>query len=603
MEDLKVELEELKEESDLGKLAETPAAVRPARRRWVWAGAALVVVSLAVALWLFRGTDKKPAAAPELVPLTSYAGSERSPSFSPDGNQVVFSWNGEKQDNADIYLKLIGSPRVDRLTTDPSEDISPAFSPDGRSIGFVRVSKGRASFIIIPAIGGPERIVAEVPAPRWPASFVERAFAWLPDGKWVITDGLVLLSTESGATRSLTSPLTKSSFDSSPAISPDGYTVAFSRTAGMNSSDIYLLDLTEGLKPKGELRRLTSLNGQTFSSAWTPNGREIIFTSWASEKRSLWRVPASGAGEPVQLPFSVGAASSPAISWTGNRLAYDLGSPDSNIWRLSLAAPGMASGSPVRFIASTRQDLAAQYSPEGKRIAFESERSGVHGICDADSTNPVPLLPGEGASSGTAHWSPDGQRIAFDFNPEANYDIYVTRASGGKPIPLTTDSGDDMAASWSRDGKWVYFTSRRTGRDEVWKVLAGGGEAVPVTQNGGDAALESVDGRFIYYTKGGNSASLWKMPLSGGEETQVLPSVHARDFFVVNEGIYFIPAPGTDRKSSIQFLSFATAKVKTVAPMSGLPYEGLSVSPDGRSLLFAQWDELGIDLMLVENFR
>ena len=61
-------------------------------------------------------------------------------------------------------------------------------------------------FIIIPAIGGPERIVAEVPAPPRPASFVERSFAWLPDGKWVITDGLVLLSTESGETRSLTSP-------------------------------------------------------------------------------------------------------------------------------------------------------------------------------------------------------------------------------------------------------------------------------------------------------------------------------------------------------------------------------------------------------------
>ena len=102
-------------------------------------------MAIAVAVWLFRGTARKPAAAPEVVPLTSYAGSERSPSFSPDGNQVAFSWNGEKQDNFDIYLKLIGSPTPVRLTTDPAEDISPAFSPDGRSIGFVRVSKERAS--------------------------------------------------------------------------------------------------------------------------------------------------------------------------------------------------------------------------------------------------------------------------------------------------------------------------------------------------------------------------------------------------------------------------------------------------------------------------
>ena len=125
-------------------------------------------MALAVASGSFVGHAENRQPAPEVVPLTSYAGSERSPSFSPDGNQVVFSWNGEKQDNADIYVKLIGSPTPERLTTDPAEDISPAFSPDGSSIGFVRVSKGRASFIIIPAIGGAERVVAEVPAPHRP---------------------------------------------------------------------------------------------------------------------------------------------------------------------------------------------------------------------------------------------------------------------------------------------------------------------------------------------------------------------------------------------------------------------------------------------------
>ena len=78
---------------------------------------------------------------------------------------MAFSWNGEKQDNFDIYIKLIGSATPVRLTTDPAEDISPAFSPDGRSIGFIRVSKERATFIVIPSIGGPERIVADIPFP------------------------------------------------------------------------------------------------------------------------------------------------------------------------------------------------------------------------------------------------------------------------------------------------------------------------------------------------------------------------------------------------------------------------------------------------------
>jgi Tol biopolymer transport system component len=180
-------------------------------------------------------------------------------------------------------------------------------------------------------------------------------------------------------------------------------------------------------------------------------------------------------------------------------------------------------------------------------------------------------------------------------------DIYVIRASGGKLSRLTTDSADDDSPTWSRDGKWIYFESKRTGRYEVWKVSAGGGEPTQVTRNGGRMPFESPDAKFVYYEDW--SGSFRKIPGSGGEESQVLPSVVAHDFSVVNEGIYFIPEPGVDRKFSIQFLSFANGKVKTVASMSGRPAEGLSVSPDGRSLLFSRMDEAGSDLMLVENFH
>jgi Tol biopolymer transport system component len=257
------------------------------------------------------------------------------------------------------------------------------------------------------------------------------------------------------------------------------------------------------------------------------------------------------------------------------------------------------------LIASTRIDNTAQYSPNGKRIAFESTRGGVQGIwvSDADGSNVELLFSKAGTSSGTPRWSPDGQRIAFDYNAEGNTDIYVIRASGGEPILLTTHPAYDAAPSWSRDGKWVYFTSERTDRSEVWKVPAGGGKAVPVTRNGGGTAFESFDGKSVYYMKGDLAGPLRKMPVSGGEESQVLPSVVNRAFSLVNDGIYFIPEPGTDEKSSIQFLSFATGKVKTVAPISKPPAEGVSVSPDGRSILFTQVDQDSSDLMLVENFH
>jgi Tol biopolymer transport system component len=124
-----------------------------------------------------------------------------------------------------------------------------------------------------------------------------------------------------------------------------------------------------------------------------------------------------------------------------------------------------------------------------------------------------------------------------------------------------------------------------------------------MSRNGGETAFESPDGKSLYYTKEFFSPSaIWKMPVSGGEETQVLPSVSWGGFTLTNDGIYFIPESGADGKFSIQFLSFATGKVKTVALMSGRPSAGLSVAPDGLSILFSL-SQVDSDLMLVENFR
>jgi Tol biopolymer transport system component/DNA-binding winged helix-turn-helix (wHTH) protein len=603
------------------KSALQPVALPLARRTWLSLGAVFVVLATAVGVWLFRGSPGKPEAAPEVIPLTTYPGSEESPSFSPDGNQVAFSWNGEKQDNYDIYVKQIGSTDADRLTKDPAEDVSPAFSPDGRSIGFVRVGKDRATFIIIPSVGGPERSVAEIP----PVGLgIHRPwthgplFAWFPDGKWVVTHGLTLLSIETGKTRSLTSPpLPSESFtDSFPAVSPDGHTIAFSRPLSYFNWGIWLLDINQDLKPKAEPRPLTFSTGRDWNPTWTSNGQEIVFVSegW-SRSGSLHRVKASGQAKPQLLLFGGGRASWPAISRNGNRLAYQQSVFDTNIWRLSLSNLGAAAGPPGQLIHSTRSDFGGQYSPDGKRIAFFSDRTGVGSIwvCDADGANAVELFSQTGRGLGSPSWSPDGKRIAFDSNLEGNTDIYVVRASGGKPVRLTTDPAEDNIPSWSRDGNWVYFTSLWSGRRQVWKVPAGGGEAVLVTKNGGYVAIESADGRSVFYTNRIDQApmkaadmtsmALWKIPVIGGEENRVLPSVAWRAFAPIKNGIYFIPEPSADGKYFIQFLNFATGKVKIVATIPGPPFLGFSVSPDEHQILYAQIDESSSDLMLVENFR
>ncbi len=606
MDDVQIALQEMKEESEMSLPAGTPAAARPFRQRWFWAALAVTVLS-AGAIWWYREAGK-PRSPMEVIPLTSYAGYEIFPSFSPDGNQVIFSWDGNKQDHYDIYVKLIGSPTPLPLTRNPANNISPAFSPDGRSIAFIRTSENRgAAFVIIPAIGGPERIVATFPTQyfHWFYGMYYGKpgplFAWFPDGKHVVTEGLMLLSVDSGEVRSLTSPPPGVAPDFSPAVSSDGRTVAFARSSGLYRSDLYLLDLDADFKPKGEPRRLTSLKRQSHTPVWTPDGRKIIFS--AGWREGLWSVAASGSAEPEKLPIYDAWVF--ALSRTGNRLVYEQQVGGDHIWRLSLSETGKAVSPPARFISSTRRELHPQYSPDGNRIAFESDRAGNDGIwvCDADGSNMVELYSQAGTLAGSPRWSPDGERIAFDSNAAGNMDIYVIQSNGGKPVQLTTDPADDEIPSWSADGKWVYFASRRSGRFEVWKAPSTGGEAVQVTRNGGMAALESRDGKFLYYTKTyGNAVGLWKMPVRGGEEKLVVPSVFHWDFTVANHGIYFEAPASADGKSSIRFLAFATGKVRTISPIPANG-DGVDIAPDERSLLYTQSDEGGADLMLVENFR
>lgn len=280
-----------------------------------------------------------------------------------------------------------------------------------------------------------------------------------------------------------------------------------------------------------------------------------------------------------------------------NRLVYSQLSSNVNLWRLDLKNPAR----PIQLISSTQESYLPRFSPDGKKIVFESNRSGSHEVwvCDSDGANPVQLTFFGDALTGAPCWSPDGNRLAFDSRSPRSGAIYLMNADGGNPQRLTTESFDAEMPSWSRDGHWVYFASNQTGIKQVWKIPADGGDALQVTQKGGAVAFESSDGKFIYYTK---SDSIWRLTLEGGEERAILGPLYG-DFdlawTVTEKGIYFI-----NHRMELVCFNFATQSVRRITRIEKTPHDwGLAVSPDERWIMYAQVDHRDADIALIENFR
>ncbi len=595
MGDLKVTLEELKEESDSGRL--TAGAPVPARRRtWLWAAAGAVIVLALAGAWLLR----RPAAGPpeRLVPVTSYPGSEVYPSFSPDGRQIAFSWNGEKGDNYDIYVKLVGETNALRLTTDPAAELYPVWAPDGKRIAFERGGPHRGVYTVS-ALGGAEQKLSDFAA--------NYQMSWSPDGKWLAvtsnepTSAIYLLPAEGGEPRRVSNPKAPG-FDRAVSFSPDGRQLAYAGCTGVLSCDVYVQDLSPAYVPMGSALRITNQNVYMSGLTWSRDGKSVIYSGsrLAGILPYLWRAEIDRRRPPQRLEIAGPHAESPSVSPVGNRLVFSRNLQDYDIWRYR------AGGAAEPLIVSSLTEANPQFSPDGSRIAFESDRSGESEeiwVAQADGSKPVQMTNNFGRHQGTPRWSPDGRWIAFDSEGEdGHWSIYVMDASGGRPRRITPEPSDQNMPFWSRDGKWVYFRSDRSGRDEIWRMPFAGGVVEQITKEGGFAAYESADGTTLFYTKA-TSSPLFAKPLSGGAERQLLNWVSYKAFVPMDDGIYYIGRRSDNGQYPLEFFQFSSQTSQVLTNIDGVISIGLSVSPDRKDILFTKTVKSGANLMMIENFQ
>jgi Tol biopolymer transport system component len=624
MADLKVALEDLVEDSSR---ATAPQPVEQAPRgRWKWALAALVPLLL-IAVYFAMHTARAPGNPEPMhaVPLTSLSGQVRFPTLSPDGNQVAFTWTGAKQDNQDVYVQQIGAGAPLRLTTDPSNDSSPAWSPDGLSIAFLRrqADSNKHEVRVVPPLGGTERRIAEI-EPRLPV-YRPLTIAWCPDSSCLIVpdaasegqaDALFVIARESGVKRQLTFPVGRI-LDTDPAISPDGRSLVFRRDLTPFTGEMYRVPLGANLIPAGEPTRLTDNRVSANRPTWMPDSREIVFAA----RGSLWRLDAFSGGVPTRLAFVGLDGSAPAISrprLDGRlRLVYVRAFGDTNIWRVDTTAAGLPpSSAPRMAIASTRTDQLPALSPDGKRMAFFSSRSGEFELWvgDPDGSNAVQLTS-LSSLPGFARWSPDGETLTFHSDPEGHPDVLTIPANGGKHQILIPGPDGGGFPSFSRDGQWIYFSgTNAAGQPHIRKMKTSGGSPVDVTNIPGTVSIESYGGGDLYFLETApRPSALWRLPLAGGGPTRVLEGVVNSAVDVVEGGIYYMDRvaaePGgtwTERqtgKTRLQYFDFATRRITTVVEDLGTVGLGLSASRDGRTIFFARIDSSADELILVENFR
>jgi len=562
--------------------------------------------------WLISFFTRQSQPQPfEAVPLTALPGQEISPSFSPDGNQVAFAWDGETNGAGfDLYVKVIGTDKPLRLTNHPAPWLAVAWSPDGRTIAVHRVTTEDGGIFLIPALGGPERKLASTNNPRGGLS-AYGAISWSPDGKQLafadrspFVTQLFLLSLDTLERKQIT---TGCEYAREPGFSPFGDSLVYVCIRDDGDFSLNLLELREG-KNQRLFDRPQGIQGPT----WTRDGARIIFSAGGSFNLhaggELWQITPGRTESPEKVP-GVHDVDSPVVSSSGKRLAYVQSRINGNIWRVDLDG---ATAHARILVTSTREQYGPFISPDGRRVVFMSNRSGTNEIwvCDRDGGNAQQMTSLGAGMTGTPRWSSDGKQIAFDSRVGGEANVYVLDANGGVPRKLQTGTRMNSLPSWSHDGRWIYFNSGLTHSSlTVWRVAANGGRAVQLTKTASSMPIESPDGQYVYFVRFTEGKfRLWRMRPDGGGESMVdaMPALRSNgyEWWPVESGIYFYPDTGA--KTELDFLDLRSSRIRRIYTFDKPPAPwlgGLSVSPDGKWLLYSRIDEAASDLMLVENFR
>lgn len=391
--------------------------------------------------------------------ITDEPGQELNPSLSADGKSVVYARRIDG--NWDICLLRVGGKNPVNLTRDsPADDTQPALSPDGDRIAF-RSERDGGGLFVMGATGESVRRLADFCyLPAWSPDGKQIACSTVsphrPDVRESLSSRIVVIDVDSGAQR-VVNARTQDAVH--PSWSPDGRRIVF---WGMREGarDIFSVASTGG-----DVASLTNDDALDWDPIWSPDGKHVYFLSDRGGSMNLWRIPADpatglsgGRPEPVMLPSSFAAGVS--FSPDGKRAAYSSLQRSSNLFKVAFdVTREMAVGEPIPLTRGVKETFYPSISRDGAWIAFtllglqedlariRSDGSDFRRITEDSARDRVP------------RWSPDGKRLAFMSARSGRFEIWSIQPDGGSPTLLTEESppGGVWYPAWAPDGVHLSY--------------------------------------------------------------------------------------------------------------------------------------------------